>query len=130
MCENWPKLPVIGREFVVAVTGVTPNSTGLLLFGSSNTQWGAIRLPLGLAPIGAPNCSLLVSLDNLVSLGTGSGAVIMQAVLPKDRSLIGGVFYTQFLAPDARANLAGMQFSNAATAVIGTAVPSASRRRS
>ena len=78
---NWPESPQIGAtcagpgfslDFetgaVVTVngSGIPPGSRGLLMIGLSDSQWGALSLPLDLSNAGLPGCQLLVSPDILV----------------------------------------------------------------
>ncbi len=115
-----PKLPVIGREFTIAVTNVQPNNVGILVFGRPNTVWRRVNLPMPLNGFGAPGCNLYVSIDANLWINTGKGTAYLQTVLPKDLGLIGASFYNQFISPDPRANAAGTAFSNGAKATIGS----------
>jgi hypothetical protein len=89
-------LPYVGTDFVQTITNAPNNATiGLLLFGVSDTISGALPLPFPLASIGAPGCTLLVSLDVLwtVPLTQGTGSATWS--LPNQPSASGVVFFTQ-----------------------------------
>lgn len=89
-------LPYIGLPFEQAIVNASPSAAiGLLVFGGSNTDWNGVPLPADLSSIGAPACSLNVSLDvaATVSLSNGTGTTTWN--LPVVPAAVGGTFYTQ-----------------------------------
>ena len=111
-----PKLPIIGQEFIVRARNLQPQTTGVLVFGASNTRWGLFVLPI---KIGL--CELRVSYDVPVFLSTGSGTAFFISKLPYDSNLVGLRFYNQFLAPDPGAP-GSFATSNGASARIGDCI--------
>ena len=94
-------LPYIGLPFEQAVVGASPAAAvGVVVFGLSNMAWSGAPLPLDLSVVGAPSCSLLVSLDVSLPmlLGGGQGSVIW--TLPNVVSAVGSSFYTQGVVLD------------------------------
>ena len=72
----------------------------LLGLGSSNSKWGAIPLPLDLAPFGFHSCRLAVDLPILIPSLTSP----VSLTIPNNSSLNGVPLYTQGLAIDSKAS--------------------------
>lgn len=72
---------VAGTTFDLVFESLPPSSPFILVFGVSNTQWGAITLPFDMAPFGFPGCPLNVSYNKAFTLfsdGNGRLAVPIQ----------------------------------------------------
>ena len=108
-------LPWLGDAFTVRVTGIAPARPALLLLGGSRTVWGTSALPLSLASLGMPGCSLHASIDVAVPL-TG-GALTLQ--VPATPALAGQSLFEQALVSDPAANASGLTVSNACAARLG-----------
>jgi len=94
-------LPYIGLPFEQAIVNAAPAAgVGLVVFGGSNTVWASTPLPFDLNSIGAPSCSLLVSLDVALTvfLNNGQGSAIWN--LPNVPAAVGSAFYTQGVVLD------------------------------
>lgn len=59
--------PRVGSSFLIQTSNLIPGSLPGTALGLSNTQWGAVPLPLGLGVYGFPGCNLLVSPDTIVT---------------------------------------------------------------
>ena len=82
-------LPLIGDWFSIALANGRANTIAASVVGFSDTQWGAVPLPLPLAGIGAPGCTLLTSIDQtdlfpIDNFGNGSlSHLAMEAITQK-----------------------------------------------
>lgn len=104
---------------MVATIDHLPLDVAICVLGFSRTNSPFGPLPLDLAPVGAPGCTLTTSIDaRLVVLGNG-GSASLQLALPNQATLLGARFYTQALALDPGANGLGGVTSDAAAAVVG-----------
>lgn len=104
---NALSLPYLGLAFVQRIENASPLAAlGLVIFGNSNSLWGGTTLPLDLGAVGAPGCSLYVSLDVAVTvtLGAGSGTVTWN--LPNVPAALGASFFTQAVVFDPTSPLA------------------------
>ncbi len=113
LSASWSGEPTIGSSnFQVTLSGAQPSATAILLLGNSNTQWGAIGLPLDLTAVGAPGCALLVSPDMSYVLGAdGFGQASLDFTVPFIPAFAGTTFYAQWLASDTASSI-GWSFSN------------------
>ncbi len=112
--------PALGSNWQLDVTNLKPRTTGLLLFGFSKTIWGGNQLPLSLAFMGMPGCSLLVSFDVALPIGDqGNGRFRLLSPVPRNTAFKGSTFHNQVWVLDSAANAAGIATSNGGTAVIG-----------
>jgi hypothetical protein len=112
-------IPEISSTFTLRLTGGLPNLPALLSLGDSATQWFGVPLPIPLAGLGAPQCSILVS--QLFSLGArmdATGSTQIPLAVPGDRSLIGGQLFFQWIALDPRNGL-GLSTSDALEVRLG-----------
>jgi len=113
--------PVIGKTFDVLVSDAkTTPGLGILLWGFSDTTWGAIPLPWALDALGARGCSLLTSIDlvggsAINSAGQGS----LTIAVPNSTALYKLAMFFQWAVVDAAANGLGLAFSEGGKAVIG-----------
>ncbi len=110
--------PRVGTVMNVVARGL-PQGAATVLFGASNTTFGAAPLPMNLSRLGLTGCLLRVSPDAAVPVaGTGTSAAFAYSI-PVTPALIGGRYYQQAVVPDPRRNPAGMVLSDAVAAVIG-----------
>jgi hypothetical protein len=72
----------------------------VVAFGLSNTAWSGAPLPLDLGVVGAPTCSLLVSLDVSLPMLLSGGQGAVTWTLPNVPAAIGSSFYTQGVVLD------------------------------
>ena len=119
-----------GGNLSVFLHDAPPATLSLLFLGVSNQDWLGVPLPLSLAPLGLPGCSVLVDQTLAVPLFTepsGLGSVALP--VPGDPSLLSARLFAQFLnAQDPRVNPAlPLALSEAAQiqlgAVLGSAAP-------
>jgi hypothetical protein len=116
-CAAKPKL---GQTFTLDIRGFLPQRQGQLIIGASKTVWGTTPLPYSLAPLGAGNCSLWVSMDLPQGFVTDAqGNVRTSYQVPAWSSLLGLFFHGQAWAVDPQANAASIATSNAFEAVVG-----------
>lgn len=96
--------PAIGETIRLNLSRTKGNVPAILVLGLSTTRWNQMPLPLDLAFLGMPGCSLLVSPDAFMSLTTeGSGArgrASVQIQIPNDAALRGQTIYAQWLIGD------------------------------
>lgn len=109
-------MPRVGSTFTLQANNLPWTGVTFLFLGLSNTAYSGTPLPFNLATMGAPNCSVLCSGDQLQVMSTvlGSGAWSWQ-VPP----LPGLTFYNQAFALDPTTNALGLVTSNAGTGIIG-----------
>jgi hypothetical protein len=113
-------VPELGKSFDLNLGLAAKNSAVLLFLGGSNTQYGALPLPLDLTGVGAAGCTLYTSLDILYpTLSDGLGNATVSIAVPSDPLLENGVFYSQALILDAQANQFGLVLTRAGTSKIG-----------
>lgn len=99
--------PIAGAAWNLTVTGLAPNTSGVLFFGLRDDSLGRFSLPLDLGLFGAPGCFLNVSSDpgaGASSLSTGSnpaGQAVVTFSLPNLPGLIGFTFYNQYVSLEA-----------------------------
>jgi len=86
-----------GRTSVMTLDKLMPNAVAMLLLGGSADAWGTLALPVPLAPVGAPGCSLYVSPDTQLAFPTGSGALQVPLHVPLDPSLAAQPLFGQLL---------------------------------
>lgn len=111
--------PVLGQTLNVHLTNGKATSAALLLLGGSDTKYGAIPLPLSLAPLGAPGCSLLTEILLSLSGATSStGGLTLGLPIPNDTKLRGKLLVGQWAVLDGKANALGFAFSNGAKATV------------
>lgn len=97
--------PEINRSFDVTVSQGLGSANAALILGASNTAWSGGPLPFSLASLGAPGCSLLVSMNAMAGTtldASGFGKITLS--VPNDPQLIGVKAYGQFYVVDAGAN--------------------------
>ena len=107
--------PRIGALATVQVSRAQAYSPGVLFFGSSNTWFGGIPLPLSLGA----GCSLLVSAELGIGFYTTNTGTHGQALrIPSDPRLIGESVFNQATIVDAAA-ATGLAWSNGGRILIG-----------
>lgn len=109
-------LPRIGQSFELHVGNLPFTGPVFVFLGLSNTAYGPTPLPFPLGVVGAPNCSLLVSGDELRSLTNVLGTAVWQWQVP---NFPGITFYNQAFAFDPAANALGLTVSNGGQGTIG-----------
>lgn len=101
-----------GTTMTTTSTGHAPSSLGVLVLGTSRTNWGTVPLPLPLDPLlGTAGCSLLVSGDiTLAGLADAGSPAVLSFALPLPAGLAGAAWFAQHVALEAVAG--GMSWSN------------------
>jgi hypothetical protein len=115
------ELPYIGAPFRLEVAPLPagPFHPAFGFLGASRSAWGTLPLPLDLAPLGMPGCTLLASVDVSAALAKDGARARMTIGLPADRALVGRSFFTQACVLDAGANPGGLAWTDAGEARIG-----------
>ena len=112
-------VPTLNQSFSLDLSQAAKNSQALFAFGASRTMWATVNLPLDVSPFGAPNCSLLASIDLIIPMGTSpAGAASLTVQVPNAPFLVGRTFYNQALVVD-RVNSLGLVFSNGGAGTVG-----------
>lgn len=101
-----------------------PQSVGLAILSTSNRQWGPFTLPLDLAPLQLPGCSLYVSIDIALPVPTFSnGSTSARFPIPGEKALAGLRFFSQWMMIDNRVNPGfPLAFSNGMDVTLGRTV--------
>ena len=103
-----------------ALSGAAPRTAAILFNGTKNKTWGGLSLPFDLTPLGAPGCRILCSaLVALPALTGITGKASFQWNIPRMPSMVGGIFYHQWLVLDRKANGLGLVTSNGAKNKLG-----------
>jgi hypothetical protein len=105
-------------------------STAIGFLGVSDQQLGALPLPLGLAGLGLPGCSLYVSQEIALLVPTFSnGSARLSIPLAADPALAGARWFAQFLVLDDRVSTQlpvalsnGLEITNGTTVGSGAAL--------
>jgi hypothetical protein len=112
--------PARGSRFTAEVTAT--GNAGVVLFatGFSAASWGGVALPLPLAAVGMPGCSVLAAFDVVLPLATDlrSRRAEWSWDVPNLRALAGLAFYQQAVTLDASAANGFGGTSNAAAGVV------------
>ena len=113
-------LPQLGTTFLTEFGNLpAPASLVFVGVGFSRTQWGANPLPFSLAPLGAPGCNLLISLDVTAQTAGAPNVAILPLPVPLDQNLIGVVLYEQGFVVDPGANAIGLIATKGGAARVG-----------
>jgi len=113
-------LPWLGDNCRLVAGGLDASAPGaFFLLGLSDTQWGALTLPLGLTPVGMPGCSLGVSPDCTVFAVANNGLAEHLIAIPNSPPLLGVTFFARALATDPTVLPAGLAMSAPGRAVVG-----------
>jgi len=105
--------PAWGIPFTLNLTGARPNSLGVTFLSDTTTSWRGVTLPVSLAAIGAPGCSLYTGLDFSVSYVTdATGSASLPLTVPLH---LGGYWKPIWFQAGFKtsANAFGAQFTNA-----------------
>lgn len=109
--------PAIGT---VSTLGASPVPLlSVWVFGLSDQSTGGLPLPASLAPIGAPGCTLYVSLDALVTVAPASLVSQFALPIPAQPTLVGGEVFVQVASYEPTVNPLGLVTSNALEGTIG-----------
>jgi hypothetical protein len=104
--------PMIGGNYDLLLALADPQRPAVLVFGTSNTMYGPLPLPLDLAVLGAPGCSLYASWDVTWPHMTGQfGTVTRNILVPNATSLIFQRFYHQGFVLSAGSNALDLVFT-------------------
>lgn len=111
--------PNLGQSIDMHCGNLLANGIGMLIFGFSDTATGAIPLPMPLAVIGLPSCTLYASLDLLEPFATpGTTLMTRTLALPNVPSLATWQVFVQALQFD-NAATGGISMSNAGSVYVG-----------
>jgi hypothetical protein len=99
-------VPNVGNAaFGATVSNAVGGSVAILIVGTSSTNWAGSPLPLSLSFAGLGGCSLLVSPDALLGVGTtgtgaGAGVATIALPVPSTAALVGQLAYLQWYVVD------------------------------
>ena len=109
-------LPRVGTTFNLQVNNLPFTGPAFLFLGLSDQSYFGYPLPLSLASIGAPTCSLLCSGDQLQVVSNVLGSAVWSFTVPP---FPGATFFNQAIALDPSANALGLTTSNGGRGIIG-----------
>ncbi|MGE3174685.1 MAG: trypsin-like serine protease [Planctomycetota bacterium] len=107
--------PDLGSAVTLTVSGLEPGGDrfGLLLLGTSDTDWNGTPLPLDLAPLAMDGCALRVEPLLSYALSTGFGTAQLTLPIPGQPEFLGAALHAQHFAHDpTAANAAQVVASN------------------
>jgi hypothetical protein len=108
--------PVLGTVASLEIKSVP--GVAFVCFGFSATMYGSLALPLSLASVGMPGCTLYVAPDTVVS-AFGNGSAYANMAIPNRGAMLGTVFYNQAFTFDLVTNPGVWTVSNAGRGQIG-----------
>ena len=116
--EVYMGTPHPGMTWKIGIYGFKGGIPAIFYLGFSSSRWGSVRLPINLAPYGAPGNYIRVSLEipfilRMGGIGNGNGRGILSFPIPNNPVFVGGYFYTQWIGLDSTANTLGLVVSNA-----------------
>lgn len=89
-------LPYIGLPLKVKMSQASSTAVlGLVVLGTSATNWLGVPLPADLTTVGAPGCRLLASMDLLEILPISGGGGVLSWPLPVQPSAVGAQMFVQ-----------------------------------
>ena len=104
----------------------TTKTFGLFYGGTSASRWGGLKLPLDLAPYGAPGCNLYISLEWMwPAIETTPQGARAALDLPNDARLVGKTVFIQGIVFNTPSNRLGVGLTQGIAAVIGPRIPTA-----
>lgn len=116
-----PLPPAIGHTFEATITNASLG-VGFVAWGTSNSTWGAIPLPLSLDPFGFEGCTLFqngnIVLDAACS-STSWNTAVHSVPIPNIQGLVGQIFYLQAWTLQLGFNTNGIVTSNGIALTIG-----------
>ena len=104
------QMPSVGSSWTLSYQPLPLNRVAIGVLGTPGIggTWAGLRLPIDLAPLGAPSCTWNVSVDVTVPL-VGSGPLYSWELrLPSDPAIAGRTFYEQAVLVDPGANALGL----------------------
>jgi hypothetical protein len=113
-------IPLRGGSVEYHLANGPPGGVGMFSLGTSNQQWGTLRLPFALDSMGGLGCSIYnepLWLQPLAIDRSGRASVPLHL----GSATAGTRYFTQFLALDPTANRLGMTAANGLETVIGGA---------
>jgi hypothetical protein len=120
-----------GSPWHVTYNRLLPNAPGVGAIGNTGVgrNWGAVVLPVNLAPLGAPGCGWHTNIHFTVGLlADGFGRATWPTItIPSDPSLANAVFYDHAVFLDPAANAAGIVTTWSSKWVIGSVPPEGSQ---
>ena len=108
--------PRVRNPFGILVDTLPWSAPTFLRFGLSNTNSYGLPLPFDLGVAGAPGCTLLTSIDNIIPLNNVLGSAAWSIDLPY---LPGASFYVQAVPFEPSANALGVALSNGGHGLLG-----------
>ncbi|HEX6811297.1 MAG TPA: kelch repeat-containing protein [Planctomycetota bacterium] len=112
--------PWLGDSIAVVVGNGPSAAPTAMWAGASNTVFGPVTLPLALAPIGMPGCSLYASIDaSVLTTATPAGQATIVLSVPNQPGLLGFEVHCQGAFFDPLANPFGIATSGALTLRLG-----------
>lgn len=115
--------PRLGFDYAVTLGNLDPAATiAAFVIGLSDQTSTFGALPFDLSGAGMTGCSLLVSNDVSVFIGTDPsvpGTATLTTALPSDITFLGLPWFHQGLSLDFAANAAGLTISNAVASTVG-----------
>lgn len=116
-------VPTIGKSHqLVLGPSVRPprHPLGILNFGISDKMFGNIKLPVDLTPFGGKGCTIYISTElSVAPLPTTASGLTVTVPVPNDRSLIGVVYFNQFILFSPLEPGLNFSTSNAGKGVVG-----------
>lgn len=113
--------PRLGGTLMFSLRNAPPKSIALLHLGSSGQLWGAYRLPLDLAFLGAPGCVVYADrVQEARQVTDASGRVDVPLLLTKEPLFANLRLFSQFSVFDPFANRYGWTTSNGVVVSIAT----------
>jgi hypothetical protein len=109
---------VRGRVWFPGVTGAADGVAALVL-GAPLSTWNGRSLPVDLAFLGMPGCSLRAAPDTVLVQSVSAGSTAWQIMIPDVPVLIGQQLRLQALVLDPGANALGVAATNGALVRIG-----------
>jgi hypothetical protein len=119
IAANAGSLPYLGETFVALASNLSANGLVLGILGFSDTQWGAIGLPLDLGFLGMTGCRLYVAVDAVFPLVNNGGSALWSLPIPSGPHFVGVRFFQQVVNGSQGSNPAGLTSSRYGIATIG-----------
>lgn len=112
-------VPTMGTTFTLGVTNL-PAAGGIaaVFYGLSNYQFGALWLPLDLAPLGWTGCKAYTTPDIGFALGHTAGVATTSFAVPTGPQLQGFTFYGQAVSFDPGSPNGQVALSNAVELIL------------